>query len=51
MILKYAQKRLHFKYDGMRARTQLAIMDHNANVGREKAKTAEGIVKSVSESV
>ncbi|XP_078141248.1 uncharacterized protein LOC144539595 [Centroberyx gerrardi] len=41
-MLKYAQKRLHFRYDSMRARTQLAIMDHNANVGRPQATTKEG---------
>ncbi|XP_039634607.1 uncharacterized protein LOC120544717 [Perca fluviatilis] len=41
-MLKYTQKRLHFSYDAMLARTQLAVMDHNANVGKEQAKTKEG---------
>ncbi|XP_049897486.1 uncharacterized protein LOC126388445 [Epinephelus moara] len=41
-MLKYTEKRLHFKYDTMRARTQLAILDHNANIGRAQATTKEG---------
>lgn len=41
-MLKYTEKRLHFKYDTMRARTQLAILDHNASVGRAQATTKEG---------
>ncbi|XP_063074114.1 uncharacterized protein LOC134464652 isoform X2 [Engraulis encrasicolus] len=42
VMLKYVPKRLHFGYDSMRARTQLAIMDHNENVGRQQATTKEG---------
>ncbi|KAL7381939.1 hypothetical protein ABVT39_013856 [Epinephelus coioides] len=38
-MLKYAEKRLHFKYKTMRAHTQLAIMDHNANIGRPHTTT------------
>lgn len=41
-LLKYAQKRLHFSYDSMRARTELAVMDHNENVNRPQATTKEG---------
>lgn len=41
-MLKYTQKRLHFSYDVMRARTELAVIDYNANVGRPQAKTQEG---------
>ncbi|XP_063049644.1 uncharacterized protein LOC134444138 [Engraulis encrasicolus] len=41
VTLKYAPKRLHFTYDSMRARTQLAIMDHNMNIGRQQATTRE----------
>lgn len=41
-MLKYAEKRRHFKYTTMQARTQLSIMDHNYNVGRKHAVTAEG---------
>ncbi|XP_076128018.1 uncharacterized protein LOC143109247 [Alosa pseudoharengus] len=41
VTLKYAPKRLHFTYDSMRARTELAIMDYNVNVGRQH-KTLEG---------
>ncbi|XP_078029026.1 uncharacterized protein LOC144465065 [Epinephelus lanceolatus] len=41
-MLKYTEKRLHFKYDTMRARTQLAILDHNANVSRAQGTTKEG---------
>lgn len=39
IILKYAEKRLHFTYDSMRARAQLAVMDNNNNLGRPQAKT------------
>ncbi|XP_049918879.1 uncharacterized protein LOC126401561 [Epinephelus moara] len=41
-LLKYTEKRLHFHDSSMRARTQLAIMDHNENVQREQATTASG---------
>lgn len=43
IMLKYMPKRLHFGYDTMVARTQLAILDNNYNVGREQAETSEGI--------
>lgn len=42
VMLKYTQKRLHFSYDVMRARTKLVVIDYNANVGRPQAKTQEG---------
>lgn len=42
VMLKYTQKRLHFSYDVMRAWTELAVIDYNANVGRPQAKTQEG---------
>lgn len=42
MLLKYCPKRLGFTYEGMLARTQLAILDHNNNTGREQAKTKQG---------
>ncbi|XP_063063564.1 uncharacterized protein LOC134456062 [Engraulis encrasicolus] len=42
VMLKYVPKRLHFNYDSIRARTQLAIMDHNENVGRQQATTKAG---------
>ncbi|KAF1381248.1 hypothetical protein PFLUV_G00151640 [Perca fluviatilis] len=42
VMLKYAEKRLHFGYDSMRARTQLAIIDHNSNIGRPLAITQQG---------
>lgn len=45
MAKKYCQKVQHYSYDGMRARTQLAILDHNHNVGREQAQTKEGAKK------
>lgn len=41
-MLKYTQKRLHFTYNTMKARTQLSVMDHNSNVGREHATTSDG---------
>ncbi|KAL2102312.1 hypothetical protein ACEWY4_001480 [Coilia grayii] len=43
VMLKYMPKCLHFDYDTMVARTQLAILDNNYNVGREQAMTSEGI--------
>ena len=41
-MLKYTPKRIHFFYDSMLARTMLAVMDHNLNVGREQATTKTG---------
>ena len=43
MLTKYCPKRQHFSYNGMQARTELAIIDHNNNVKREQATTANGI--------
>ncbi|CAH2293317.1 PREDICTED: uncharacterized protein LOC100485380 [Pelobates cultripes] len=37
LVLKYRPKRVHFTMDGMVARTQLAVLAHNANIGREQA--------------
>ena len=42
LLLKYIPKRLHFSYKGMVARTQLAVLDHNTNTGREQAKITKG---------
>lgn len=36
-LLKYTPKRQHFSYPVMLARTELAVMDHNANLGRDQA--------------
>ena len=38
LMLTYAPKRLDFDPVGYRARTQLAIVDHNSNVGRDICK-------------
>ena len=38
-------KRQHFCYEGMVARTQLAILDHNANVNRSQAEVKQGANK------
>ncbi|XP_056457818.1 uncharacterized protein LOC130391621 [Gadus chalcogrammus] len=43
VMLKYLPKRLHFRYDTMVARTQLAILDNNYNVGRQQTETSEGL--------
>ena len=40
--LRWVPKRIHFSYEGMRARTQLASMFHNYNVDRRQAKSADG---------
>lgn len=45
LMTKYAPKREHFCYNGMVARTQLAIMDHNANVNRNQAEIKHGVNK------
>ena len=34
MLLKYCPKREHFSYEGIKARSQLAAIDNNENVGR-----------------
>ena len=47
VTLKYAPKRLHFTYDSMRARTELAIIDHNMNVGRLQKTTKDGKESSI----
>ena len=37
VIGKYCPKRLSFSYEGMHARTQLAIMSHNSSINRKQA--------------
>lgn len=39
---KYAPKRLHFSYEGLSLRSELAILDHNTSVNLEQAKTKSG---------
>lgn len=36
MVLKYRSKRHQFQIDGMIARTELAVLDHNRNVGQQQ---------------
>ena len=45
VLLKWCPKRIHFSYEGMRARSQLACLSHNENVGRAQATTAAGILR------
>lgn len=42
LVLKYAPKRNHFHYPAMRARLQLAALDHNHNVDRALATDKNG---------
>lgn len=42
MAKKYVNKSQHYSYSGMVSRTQLAVIDHNCNVGRGVATTASG---------
>ena len=42
LLNKYCPKRLAFSYDGMYARTQLAVLDHNCGINREQAKRGDG---------
>ena len=45
MAKKYCHKLQHYSYHGMRARTQLAILDHNQNAGRSQDQTKDGSLK------
>ena len=45
VLLKYCEKRSHFSYEGMLARTKLAALDHNHNLGRIQAKTLSGVAR------
>ena len=42
LLLKYCEKRNHFSREGMIARTALAALDNNHNVGRQQATTQAG---------
>ena len=42
MAKKYVNKSQHYSYSRMVSRTQLAVIDHNCNVGRGVATTASG---------
>ena len=42
LLLKYCPKQQHFSYDGMQARIELAILDHNYNTDRKQAVTTSG---------
>ena len=41
LLLKYCPKRQHFSYKGMIAHTQLTALDHNNNVHRSQATSAQ----------
>ena len=43
LLLKYCPKRQHFRHDGMRARIELAILDHNYNTQHQQATTKSGL--------
>jgi hypothetical protein len=45
LLLKYVPKRTHFSYNGMLARTQLAVIDNNFNTGRMHATVKQGKAK------
>ena len=42
LVTKYCPKRQYFSYEGMQARIELAIMDHNHNTNRQQSVTASG---------
>ena len=42
LMTKYVPKRLHFSYEGMKARTLLASLSHNFNVRKKQSTTSEG---------
>ena len=41
-MTKYAAKQEHFCYNGMVTQTQLAILDHNADVNKSQAEVKKG---------
>lgn len=41
----YCPKRIAFSYEGMYARTQLAVIDHNSGIAREQAQTKTGVLR------
>lgn len=45
VLLKYCPKRLCFSYEGMYARTQLAVLDHNSGIGRNQASKEDGTLR------
>ena len=45
LMTKYVPKREHFRYNGMVARTQLAILNHNTNANRSQAEVKQGVNK------
>ena len=45
MAKKYVNKSQHYSYNGMVSRTQLAVIDHNCNLGRGVATTTSGDVR------
>ena len=49
VVLKYASKRNHFHYPAMRARLQLAALDHNHNVDRAMAtdKAGQPVIRQI----
>ncbi|KAK2177520.1 hypothetical protein NP493_584g00011 [Ridgeia piscesae] len=49
LITKYAPKRQHFAYPQMLARTALAALDHNSNVGRSQARVRKPNAQSTEE--
>lgn len=36
-VLKYRSKQIHYRMNSMKARTKVAILSHNSNVGRQQA--------------
>ena len=49
LIKKYAPKRQHFAHPQMLARTELAALDHNSNVGRCQARVRKPNAQSTEE--
>ena len=41
-LLRWVPKRIHFSYEGMRARTQLACLDYNNNCACQQSTTKDG---------
>ena len=43
ILLNFCETRSHFSYEGMLARTELAVLDNSYNLGRQQANTSDGM--------
>ena len=48
LLLRHRPKWQHFSYDGMQARIELAVLDHNYNTQHQQATTKSGLFITIS---